>query len=94
MWNQKRHPSLKRPKRPAGILHRQSKYNPTVGYQNEVAHSAEYDSKSSLANVQNVLNAIFTENNNTKNRADCCRLLQFIALIYFKLHHQRTMTQS
>jgi len=27
---------------------------------NEVAHSAEYDYKSSLAHVRNVLNAIFT----------------------------------
>ena len=55
----------------------------------EVAHSAEYDSKSSLANVRNVLNAIFNKKHSRKKRADCCRLLPVIALIYFELHFFR-----
>jgi hypothetical protein len=46
----------------------------------EDAHSAEYDSKSSLAHVRNVLNAIFTKKHSIKNRL-------IVALIYSQLHH-------
>jgi hypothetical protein len=58
---------------------------------NEVAHSAEYDSKSSLAHVRNVLNAIFNKKHSRKKRADCCQLLPCFAMIYFELHPQCKM---
>jgi len=45
-------------------------YDPSHQYlkMKEDAHSAEYDSKSSLAHVRNVLNAIFTKKHSIKNR--------------------------
>lgn len=58
----------------------------------EDTHSDEYDSKSSLAHIRNILKAISSKNHITKKQAGYCQLLA--SMIFFDIRYLKSSNAS